>query len=153
NDKLDRVLTRLDSIDKKIDQVAQNRVAARPQAPPEPDPKATYAVAIDGDTPKGPATAKVTIVEAADFACPFCARAGGTIDELQKQYGNELRVVFKHYIIHPQTATTPALAACAANMQGKFWEFSKQVWSSAWDTANGPRMRDVQLLNEDNMMK
>jgi protein-disulfide isomerase len=61
--------------------------------------------------------------------------------------------VFKHFVVHPQTAMTPALATCAAGMQGKFWEFEKAVWNSAWDIQAGPRMKDVQLLNEDNMVK
>jgi hypothetical protein len=39
------------------------------QYPPEkePDPAATYSVPIEGDPIRGPATAKVTIVEAAEF--------------------------------------------------------------------------------------
>jgi hypothetical protein len=69
NDKFDKIMARLDAMDKKMDQIAQGRGAARPPAPAEPDPKATYAVPVtDADYPRGPATAKVTIVEAADFA-------------------------------------------------------------------------------------
>jgi len=69
NEKFDRIMSRLDAMDKKIDQIAQGRGAMRPPAPPEPDPKLTYAVPVtDSDFPRGPATAKVTIVEAADFA-------------------------------------------------------------------------------------
>jgi hypothetical protein len=70
-EKLDKIATRLDSMDKKIDQLAQRALpGARPQQPQnEPDPKAIYAVPVaDSDYPKGPATAKVTVVEAADFA-------------------------------------------------------------------------------------
>jgi predicted DsbA family dithiol-disulfide isomerase len=61
--------------------------------------------------------------------------------------------VFKHFVVHPQIAMTPALATCAAGMQGKFWEFEHAVWNSAWDIQAGPRMKDPQLLNEDNMVK
>ena len=61
--------------------------------------------------------------------------------------------MFKHFVVHPQTAMTPALATCAAGMQGKFWEMEKAVWNSAWDIAAGPKMKDVQLLGEDNMVK
>jgi len=61
--------------------------------------------------------------------------------------------VFKNFVVHPQTAMTPALATCAAGLQGKFWEMEHAVWNSAWDIAAGPKMRDVQLLNEDNMVK
>ncbi len=69
-EKLDRILSRLDAMDKKIDQLSQGRGGmAQPQRPQEPDPKSTYAVPVtDADHPRGPATAKVTVVEAADFA-------------------------------------------------------------------------------------
>lgn len=68
-EKLDKVLSKLDAMDKKMDQIAQNRGPARPAAPQEPDPRLTYAVPVtESDFPRGPATAKVTIVEAADFA-------------------------------------------------------------------------------------
>jgi hypothetical protein len=69
-EKLDKIASRLDSMDKKLDQIVQRAGAgARPQAQNEPDPKAVYAVPVgEGDYPKGPATAKVTVIEAADFA-------------------------------------------------------------------------------------
>lgn len=61
--------------------------------------------------------------------------------------------MFKHFVVHPQIAMIPALATCAAGMQGKFWEFEHAVWNSAWDIQAGPRMKDATLLNEDNMVK
>jgi glyoxylase-like metal-dependent hydrolase (beta-lactamase superfamily II) len=51
-----------------------------------------------------------------------------------------VRVVFKHYVVHPQTATAPALATCAAQKQGKFWEMEEAIWDKGW--ANG-RMGDI----------
>jgi hypothetical protein len=70
DEKLDKVIAKLDSLDKKLDQVGQRGAAgARPQAPAEPDPRSIYAVPVaENDYPKGPPTAKVTVVEAADFA-------------------------------------------------------------------------------------
>jgi hypothetical protein len=69
-EKFDRIMARLDAMDKKIDGIAQGRGGmAQPQRPPEPDAKATYSVPVtESDHPRGAATAKVTIVEAADFA-------------------------------------------------------------------------------------
>ena len=37
-----------------------------------------------------------------------------------KDYPKDLKVVYKHFVVHPQLATIPALAACAADKQGKF---------------------------------
>jgi protein-disulfide isomerase len=67
-EKLDRLEAKLDTIARKVDTMG-GRGAQRPAPPPRgADPSAVYAVPV-GDAPvKGPATAKVTIVEAAEFA-------------------------------------------------------------------------------------
>jgi|GEM_PF-4630649 len=65
--KLDDIVTRLDRIEKKLD---APRPPLRPPTPPPPeaDTKTVYSVPIDGDPFIGPAVAKVTVVEASDFA-------------------------------------------------------------------------------------
>ena len=40
-------------------------------------------------------------------------KVGPTLQALQEQYGNDLKVVYKHFVVHPGSATVPALAACA----------------------------------------
>jgi hypothetical protein len=69
-DRLDRVLSKLDDIEKKLDRAGPpGRGAAAPGPQPgRPDPSAVYSVPIDGNPFEGPANAKVTIVEAAEFA-------------------------------------------------------------------------------------
>src|SRR5262245_15059490 len=106
NERLDKMMARLEEIEKKIDRGGGGRGAA-PQGPQpgRPDPTAVYSVPVEGSPVKGPAAAKVTIVEAFEFACPFCYRVRGTMDELQKQYGDNLRIVHKQYVVHPQVAT------------------------------------------------
>ncbi len=41
-----------------------------------------------------------------------------------------------HYVVHPQTATVPAWAACAAQQQGKFEEFEHKVWDEGFGKGN-----------------
>src|SRR6185312_887571 len=67
--------------------------------------------------------AKVTIVEFSDFQCPFCSRAEGTVEQIRKAYGDDVRIVYKENPLpfHPH-ATPAAKAAMAAARQGKFWE-------------------------------
>ena len=55
-----------------------------------------YRVPIGASPVKGPATAKVTIVEFSEFQCPFCSRVGPTVEQMLKDYEGKIRVCFKH---------------------------------------------------------
>ncbi len=98
----------------------------------EPDRAKTYAVPIDNDPFDGPADAKVTIVKAYDYACPFCERVRGTMDDLHKKYGNDVRVVYKQLVVHPNTAMSGALAFCAASKQGKSTQMDGLIWDKSF---------------------
>jgi hypothetical protein len=54
------------------------------------------------------------------------------MDDLRKKYGNDLRVVFKQFVVHPQVATAGALAVCAANKQGKFMQMDALLWDKGF---------------------
>lgn len=116
-----------------------------PRRPGRPDPGAVYAVPTGGSPAHGPADALVTIVMATEFSCPFCHRVRPTLDELREEYGGDLRIVYKHFIVHPQRATTPALAACAAHKQGRHEAMEPLIWERGYE-----RNRD---LSEDNMKR
>jgi protein-disulfide isomerase len=75
------------------------------------------------------------------------------MEEVLKNYPNDVRLAYKHYVVHPQVATTPALATCAAQKQGKFWEMEKAIWESAWEIDPRPHLKDAALLGKDNMEK
>jgi Na+/H+ antiporter NhaA len=73
---------------------------------------------------RGSAHAPVTLVEYADFECPYCGRAEPMIRELLSACGEGLRYVFRHLPlndVHPH-AQLAAEAAEAAAAQGSFWE-------------------------------
>ena len=143
--KIDSLTVKVDSLTKivnegnaKMPQQVAAAVGGRPvQQPrpqrPQPDPSKSYAVPVDGDPFDGPADAKVTIVKAYDYLCPFCERVRPTMDELRKKYGNDVRVVFKQFVVHPQ-AQTAHLAACAAYKQGndKFLAMDKELWDKGF---------------------
>jgi predicted DsbA family dithiol-disulfide isomerase len=79
-----------------------------------------------------------------------------TLEELEKQYQGQLRVVLKHFVVHPDTALIPALASCAAGQQGKAWEFIDKVWEASWDTTQGARPKPPgfqETLSQANMEK
>lgn len=75
---------------------------------------------------RGPADAKVTIVEYSDFECPFCGKAYDTFEkEVIGQYGDKVKFVFKNLPltqIHPW-AEDAAVASECAYLQGndQFW--------------------------------
>jgi protein-disulfide isomerase len=83
--------------------------------------------AVLGDSAK----AQVTIVEFSDFQCPFCSRAAKTVDQLVTDYGDKVRVVFKHKPLPFHDKAKPASAAAiAAGKQGKFWEFYHKAFDN-----------------------
>lgn len=83
------------------------------------------------DPARGPADALVTIVLFSDFECPFCARLAKTVDTLLPKYGDDLRVVFKHYPLPSHANAEPAAkAAVAAHRQGKFWEMHDMMFAN-----------------------
>ncbi|MEO6954817.1 MAG: thioredoxin domain-containing protein, partial [Polyangia bacterium] len=106
--------------------------AQKPSAPAQAqqDPNAVYKVPVGSSPQRGPSTAKVTIIQFSDFQCPFCSKVEPTITELEKEYGNDLRVIWKDNPLpfHPN-AMPAALAAKAANDQGKFWEFHDKLFA------------------------
>lgn len=76
------------------------------------------------DHVRGKDDATVTLVEYADFECPYCGRAEPAIRELLAEQGDALRYVFRHLPlqeVHPR-AEIAAEAAEAAGAQGAFWE-------------------------------
>jgi protein-disulfide isomerase len=76
------------------------------------------------DHVRGPEDAPVTLVEYADFECPYCGQAEPVIRELLAEFGRELRYVFRHLPLEDvhEHAQLAAEAAEAAGVQGKFWE-------------------------------
>jgi len=103
-------------------------------APPRrgPDPAKVYNVKA-GDSPSkggGADVAKVTLIEFSDFQCPFCSRVGPTLSQIEKAYGQDVRIVFKHLPLAFHAKAPAAHAAAeAAHQQGKFWEMHDKIFS------------------------
>jgi Na+/H+ antiporter NhaA len=93
----------------------------------------TLTPAVDGerDHVRGDEDAEHTVVEYLDFECPFCARATGMGAELGAYFGDRVRYVVRHLPledVHPH-AYLAAVAAEAADRQGRFWEMHDQLFS------------------------
>ena len=84
------------------------------------------------DHAKGPADARVTLVEYGDFECPYCAAAYLIVKKVQEAMGDNLRFVFRHFPltqIHPH-AEGAAEASEAAGAQGQFWEMHDLLYEN-----------------------
>lgn len=121
------------------DEKARKEILAAPYLNPGPG----------GGFAKGAgANAVLTIIEFADFECPACRSTSWELAELVKKHKDDVRVVFRHYPldrtcntsmqrqVHPYACST-ALAAEAAGVQGKFWEFHDAVYAKR-DNLFGP---------------
>jgi protein-disulfide isomerase len=85
---------------------------------------------IGGHTPtKGPADAPITIIEFSDFECPFCLKVQPTLKAIERRYPGKIRWAYKHLPLSFHKMAPPAAyAAMAAHQQGKFWQYSEQLW-------------------------
>jgi protein-disulfide isomerase len=131
------VLARGVSLDRLYDELVKNGLveaakgAGGAQEPRGPDPSATHAIPIGSSPVRGKSTAKVTIVEFADFQCSFCTRAQPVLDRIRKDYGDDVRIVFKHQPLdfHPDAMPASEAAAYAA-AHGKFWEMHDILYAN-----------------------
>jgi protein-disulfide isomerase len=80
---------------------------------------------------RGPASAPVVLVEFADYQCPYCQKVNPQIQQLQKEYGDKLTVVFKDFPLpmHHGSEKAAEASRCAGE-QGKFWEYHDVLFYS-----------------------
>ncbi len=79
---------------------------------------------------RGPADAKVKIVEFSDFECPFCRRAIVPLEKLRAHYNVLLSYKFYPLKLSHPNAEGAARAAWAAHQQGKFWEMHDTLFAN-----------------------
>jgi protein-disulfide isomerase len=129
----------------------QQKAQAAAEEADEPADDAIFAVDIAPDVAagqvEGPADAPVTIVEAFDFACPYCRKAHDTLVDLAKS--GQVRIIYKNMVVHPQ-AMPAHLASCAAAKQGKYLAFASDMWTKGFDPYLASR--DASKLSEDSVI-
>jgi protein-disulfide isomerase len=125
----------VDSTAREVAALKEALVRPQPAAPAaaqpgRPDPSRRYSVNTQGSPSRGKPDAKLAIVEFSDFQCPFCRRVGPTLEQIEREYGDQVRIVFKHLplAMHPKAPAAHA-AAEAAHRQGKFWQMHDLIFS------------------------
>ena len=89
----------------------------------------------------GPADAPITVVEYADFECPFCRQISPIVHRFVQQLSPNVRVCFKHFPVRGHDRAIPsAIAALAAARQGRFWPMHDALYASA------PRLDEEHLV-------
>jgi protein-disulfide isomerase len=92
----------------------------------------------------GPSDAPVTLEMFSDFQCPQCARSDPTVKKLKSEFGDKLRIVFRHFPMEKhQNAILAACAAEAAARQNRFWEMADALYRTQWMWENAPAPRVV----------
>ena len=77
------------------------------------------------DTPvRGPAGAPLTLVEYADYECPYCQQVQPTLDQLEAAFKGKMAFAYKDLPLpmHPHAQKAAEASQCAG-LQGKYWEY------------------------------
>jgi protein-disulfide isomerase len=135
-------------------QLPQQPVAQAPGMAPgqpgaAPQPTKVAAVNIDGAPTKGKADAPVTMVEFADFQCPFCGKfVTDSLQQIEKKYVDtgQVKFVYEQYPLpfHPN-AQPAAMAAECANSQGKFWPMHDKLYATqtTWENQDSAAVKNT----------
>lgn len=138
----DDLLTRVTDLE-----VAKPTAAAKKPQAGRPDPEARYAAIVGDAQTKGPSDALVTIVMFEDFQCPFCSRSAATMKKVAKEYGQDVRLVFKHNPLAFHNAAMPAaMASEAAGRQGKFWKMHDLLFDNQKELGTDDLLRYAKKL-------
>lgn len=92
--------------------------------------------------PRGNINANITIIEFSDFQCPNCYTAQLVLSRLFEDYNGSIVHYYRNLplTIH-ENSMNAALAAEAANEQGKFWEYHDILFDNQYE------------LDKDNLRK
>lgn len=88
-------------------------------------PPVVQNISTDDDPVLGKTTAPVTVVMFSDFQCSACARTHPVLTRVMAEFGDKVRFVVRDFPLENihENAFRAAVAANAANAQGKFFEF------------------------------
>jgi len=88
---------------------------------------------IDGNPSKGPADARVTLVEFSDFECPHCRELYEELKVVEPKYP-QLRIVYKDYpltSLHPWAQTAALGGRCAFQQSpAAFWKLHDSIFDN-----------------------
>ncbi len=103
----------------------------------DPSKAVMQKIKLAGEPSRGPANAKVTIVEFSDFQCPFCSKGYATVEQqVLKDYGDKVKFYYKNYPLpfHPWAQAGAVAAECAKQQKpDAFWALYKGMFDQQKD--------------------
>lgn len=75
----------------------------------------------------------ITIVEFADFECPFSREEFSVVREMAQKYKDKVRFIYRDYPLEDihSHARRASIAGSCADAQGKFWQMHDKMYQSA----------------------
>jgi protein-disulfide isomerase len=97
-----------------------------------PPPPIVQKISVDDDPARGPAAAPVTVVMFGDFQCSACSRTHPILQKVLAEFPGKVRFVARDFPLESihENAFRAALAAGAANAQGKFFEYGELLYKN-----------------------
>ena len=95
--------------------------------------------------------APITIVEFADYQCPFCSRAESTVTDVLKKYNGKVNLAFRDFplsTIHPHAEAAAEASRCA-EAQGKFWPMHDAMYADQSKLAEADLLETAARLGMD----
>ncbi|HEY6768520.1 MAG TPA: thioredoxin domain-containing protein [Candidatus Sulfotelmatobacter sp.] len=79
----------------------------------------------------GPKAPVVTLVEFADYECPYCQKVAADLKKLQADMGDKVALSYKDFPLpmHSRAEKAAEAGRCAAK-QGKFWELHDEMFQT-----------------------
>lgn len=88
--------------------------------------------AIDGpgnNYSYGTSSPQITIIEFADFACPYSRDSAAGMRKVVAEYKDKVKIIYRDYIIHANSLDLAIAARCAGD-QNKFWEMHDVLFAN-----------------------
>jgi len=122
---------RLDLLAERIAKLKIAPSAPQKRQPKRPEPGKVYKFNTAKRPVIGPADAKVEIVLFSDFTCPYCKMISKTLEEVRKEYPDDVKIVYMGFPLHSHKFSFEShLASYEAHLQGKFWEMHDKIFAS-----------------------
>ncbi len=113
-----------------------------------------FDIPVAGFPVKGPDSAKVTIVEFADYQCPHCKAAHSTIKTVMEKFKDKVKLIYIDFPVNPSGISRKVSeGAYCAMQQKKYWEFHDKAFHTNVSNDSPISFAKELSLNEDEFKK